>query len=100
MKPINTIGDLIDCTDIKGLVGMLKEMTYGNLCNLKKSLEAEYQRVEITKNELNKRLVIGSTSEEEKTKIQGMTSTLYVVLQRIEDRATLIEEVKKDKSNA
>lgn len=100
-KAKSILGIIIDAP-IEEVDKLMKESHYNvtTLTNFKKGLELEYQRVENMKNQILNRVQKGEVDKE-----QGNTTVqeLYIVLQRIEDRATLvqkfIEELKIDFKN-
>lgn len=96
MKQFTAMGTIIDATP-EEVIPYLKGLDYGHLTNIKKMLEAEYQRVETTKDALNQRLLL-KLSETERNQVEGTIEQLYIALQRIEDKCTIIEQVKKDKA--
>jgi hypothetical protein len=70
------------------------------LTNMKKGLELQYQRVEVTKNMLIEGIVKGEVHQDGDSET---LNDLYIILQRIEERATLLQqyinELKVDKRN-
>lgn len=92
----SAIGQIVDTNDIEELVSYLKELSYGHLLNVKKALEGEYQRVETTKEALATLIMNPKTRKKEKNKAKKLMEQLYISLQRIEDRATIVEELLKD----
>lgn len=74
----------------------LRDFSYGQLVNTKKYLELEYSKAETLKNALltglNNDKFIGDKKQAEDT-----VNELYRALQRIEDRALLVEKLKGEK---
>lgn len=99
MSKFTAIGQLIDTNNTEELVEYLNELNYGHLCNVKKMLEGEYQRVETTKDALGTKVLDDKTPEDEKKQAKALIEQLYIALQRIEDRCTLVEQLKLEKAS-
>jgi hypothetical protein len=95
-KQFSVIGTIIDA-DSEEVVPYLNGLTYGHLCNIKKMLEIEYQRVETTKEAINKKLLLSKLTSKERTECIKVKDQLYIALQRIEDKCTIIESIKASK---
>lgn len=82
--------------EIEDVAEALKDFNMTKLSNIKKVIEMEYTRLELMKNKLIE------TREEEDDPIRvnvikEVISDIYVALQRLEDIATIIEELKSQK---
>ena len=74
----------------------LRDFSYGQLVNTKKYLELEYNKAETLKNAL----LTGLNNDkfiEDKKQAEDTVNELYKALQRIEDRALLVEKLKEEK---
>lgn len=88
------IGILIDSPN-KEAEEILKKRTFQELVNIKKSLEMAYERARLTKDELIKG--IDSNKFVDKQKAENTVQDLYKVMQKIEDKATIVETLRKEK---
>ena len=93
---ISDIGKLIDAP-IEVFLSVVREYSYGALTNIKKAFEVEYQRVEAVVIGLNQKLLSNDINKQERKDIENTLQTLYVALQLIEDRATVLESLKSEK---
>lgn len=93
----SSLGKIID-SSIKDLDSIVKKesLNLTTLLNIKKLLEMEYQRVVFFKNELLKEL---NKEGVKKVDIEKTINDLYVILQRIEDKATFFAVLMKEKSS-
>ena len=91
------IGTVIDAKQ-EDLIPYLKELEYGHLCNIKKMLEVEYQKVETTKDALNQKLKLDKLEPVKVEEIKKSVQQLYVALQIIEDKCTILEQIKVEKA--
>ena len=74
----------------------LAKYEYGQLVNIKKYLELEYSRAETLKDAMLEGLK-DSKFNKDKELAEETLEELYKVLQRIENRATLVERLKVEK---
>lgn len=110
-----SIGTLIDAP-IEEFISTIESMNLNltGLTNIKKGFEIEYQRAETIKNDAVVRLVALKGSPPHATsshvvrdnhavkvaEIESLLNTLYVLLQLIEDRATVLQRIIHDKSRS
>jgi len=89
LKDRSVLGAMID-SKVEDIDAFLKEANYNvtQLVNIKKGFEMEYLRVTTVKDQLLKQ-VNDKVIEEEKA--NSVLEDLYISLQRIEDRATLVQ---------
>ena len=94
-KSATPIGKLIDA-DILDAKEQLKSRTYGELSNILNAFKMKYQEVETVKNGL---LFAIKTEKapKEREKINGSLRNLYIALQKIEERCSLIEILRAEK---
>jgi hypothetical protein len=95
MQSYTAIGQVIDA-DLEELKEYLAELNYGQLTNVKKMLEIEYQRVNAVKEGIIVQVQTKLLPNDEKSK--KTLSDLYAVLQRIENRATVIATMLQERS--
>ncbi|MBO8161123.1 MAG: hypothetical protein H0Z24_05755 [Thermosipho sp. (in: Bacteria)] len=74
---------------------MLEDLTFVDLVNTKKILELEYNRVTFMKDNIAEGLKQNVFAD--KDRVQEVLEDLYIILQRLEDLATIIETLKKEK---
>lgn len=74
----------------------LKSFNYGQLVNTKKYLELEYSRAETLKNAMIEGLKSDKFKVDKKLAEETLEE-LYKVLQRIENRAVLVENLKEER---
>lgn len=71
-----------------------EKSTYRELVMMKRYLEVEYNRVEATKNLLLKGIKEGTFTGKDKIEAEDLVVEMYKILQRIEDRAIVVEKFK------
>lgn len=71
-----------------------EKSTYRELAMMKRYLEVEYNRVEATKNLLLKGIKEGTFTGKDKIEAEDLVVEMYKILQRIEDRAIVVEKFK------
>lgn len=93
----SAIGKIID-SPIEEVKAHLETLNMTGLLNFKKSIELQYNKVEMTKEQL----IIGLKNNMFKGKDKKVAKTtlddLYKVLQKLEDVATIIEVLKKERA--
>jgi uncharacterized protein YaaQ len=89
-KKKSLLGVIIDAP-IEEVDKLLKDSHYNitALLNFKKGLELEYQRAETTKNQLMAGIENNTVDKE---KSEEIIQQLYIAMQRIEDRATVVQK--------
>ena len=93
----SVIGQVIDA-DTEEIADILTDYSYGQLTNIKKGLEMEYARTETVKNQIAEQIEKDEVEDGKEQLAQDTLDELYVALQRIEDRACIVEELKRQKS--
>ena len=89
MEEYSSMSQVID-SPIEELTRELEKLGYSELLNFKKMIEIQYQELEQIKNQL---LEKEYDTEEAKEVVQD----LYKLLQKVEDIATVTEELKKQR---
>ena len=92
----SAIGKIIDA-DIEEVSDILEGHSFGELTNIKKWFEMEYSRVTKIKDNLNEKIDNKEFVAIQETQAKDTVKELYKILQRIEDRATIIEKLKDGK---
>jgi hypothetical protein len=95
-KSDSAIGKVVEA-DIKTLSKEFKAKTYGELCSIKNALQLKYQEVELVKDAL----ITESKKYEEGVIPQDIVNSiadLFIVLQKIEDRCSLVEVLKSERT--
>ena len=83
---------LIDCSIEEFNKGIEDTKNMTHLANVKKMLEMEYQRVTYTKKCMIKYIAKHKDDENyEEAKTSKLLTDLYKILQKIEDRATIVQ---------
>ncbi len=95
-KEKTTMGTLIDCT-IEEFTDAVVNNPHdiNSVTNMKKGFEFEYQRVTLAKDSLIKDMNNGVMPKADIKKAVETIQNLYTILQKIEDRCTILEELRK-----
>ena len=84
----SSMGQVID-SPIEDLTKELDKLTFGELTSFKKMMEMQYQELVYTKDELNKL--------ENKEESEPAINNVYMLMQKVEDIATVCEELKNQR---
>jgi glycerol-3-phosphate responsive antiterminator len=99
MSEKSAMGMIID-SPLEELDKYFKEQNYNltDLKNIKKALEMEYQRVTLMKDDVLKKLQ-EKMKRKKRQEFETLFNNLYVILQRIEEKATFIQTIITERSN-
>lgn len=89
MESYSSMSQVID-SPIERLTRELEKLGYTELLNFKKMVEIQYQELEQIKNQLLEK-------EDDTEEVKEVVEDVYKLLQKVEDIATVTEELKKQR---
>lgn len=93
MKSKSSIGIIIEST-VEDFIKAMKNKTYSEMNMTKKALEMEFSRSTTVKDSLIE--LMKSQNEDEAKKTQQVINDVYIILQRIEDKAVVLNELMEE----
>lgn len=89
MKEEVTLGELVDCS-MEEFEELMKNKTMGDMTNLYNLLAVVYEDLTTKKDALKMKRINGDYTPEEYEDLEKTLSSIYPVMQRVEEKATYL----------